>query len=202
MRQAEVVVETVPAGMMGRIVGVVAQVPFADAGRGVALRLERLGDGDFAGRQAAGRVPPQNAVAVVAHAAADRVAAGEQGGPAGRADLGGGVEIGEPHPFGGHAVEVGRADARMPVAAQVAPAEIIRQDDDDVGPGRLPLGRLQPRGCTQCEQEQKLFHGSFLWRENASGRAVVGRNGGRSSWSATWRFSSFSLKVPSPSGRG
>ena len=58
VRQTEVVVEAVPAGMMGRVVGVVAQVPLSQARRGIAFRLEGLGDGDFLGGQATGRIAP------------------------------------------------------------------------------------------------------------------------------------------------
>ena len=82
VRQAEVVVEAVPQRMMGRDVRVIAQVPLADARRGVASRLEGLGQRDLLAGQAAGRVAPQDAEPVVAHAAADRIAAGEQRGPA------------------------------------------------------------------------------------------------------------------------
>src|SRR5208337_1157576 len=103
---------------VGRDVAVVAQVPFADACRGVAPSLEGLCDGNFLGWQAPGRIPPQDAVLVVTHAATDRIAPGEQGSPAGRADLGRGVEICESHPLRGHPVEVRRADAGMAVTAQ------------------------------------------------------------------------------------
>ena len=67
MRQAEIVVETVPARVMGRIVGVVAQMPLAQACRGISLGLQGLGDGDFTGRQTAGRLPPQDVRAVVTY---------------------------------------------------------------------------------------------------------------------------------------
>ena len=36
------------------------------------------------------------------------------------------------HPFGGHAVEIRRADARMTVAAQVAPTEVVGKDEYDI----------------------------------------------------------------------
>ena len=43
------------------------------------------------------------------------------------------IEAGESHPFRGHPVEVGRADAGMAVAAEIAIAEVVGEDDDDVG---------------------------------------------------------------------
>ena len=45
---AEIVVEAMPGG---EISGQVAQVPLADAHRGVATRLERFGQGDLARRE-------------------------------------------------------------------------------------------------------------------------------------------------------
>ena len=70
---------------------------------------------------------------IAGHAAANGQPAGEQRGAAGRADARGDVEIGEAHALAGHAVEVGRADARMAVATQVAVAQVVGQDDDQVG---------------------------------------------------------------------
>ena len=42
------------------------------------------------------------------------------------------VILGELQPLGGHPVEVRRADRRMPVAAQVAVAQVVGQQDDQV----------------------------------------------------------------------
>ena len=48
------------------------------------------------------------------------------------------VELGEPQPAGGEPVQVGRLDLAA-VAAQVGEAQVIGEDDDDVG-SRRPLG--------------------------------------------------------------
>ena len=122
----------------------VAEVPLADAGGGVALGLESLGQRDLVGRQPAGGVGEQHAARCRWHMpAADRQPAGEQRRPARRADLGRRVELREPHALGGHAVEVRRADGRVAVAAEVAVAEVVGEDDDDVG--RAPTIEAAPR---------------------------------------------------------
>src|SRR6476646_7146000 len=108
-----------------------AEVPFADTSGGVAERLQCLGERGFAGRQTAGRVGEENA-ALAAHAAADRQSAGKQGSSARRTqrsrDVGAGVLLA----LGGHAVQVRRANGRMPVTTQVPVAQIVGKDDDKV----------------------------------------------------------------------
>ena len=70
------------------------------------------------------------------------------------------VEVREAHALGGHAVEVGRADARMAVAAQVAVAQIVGEDDDDVGQLFGPHGAGDGDGerndCNE-EEVQRMF---------------------------------------------
>ncbi len=53
--------------------------------------------------------------------------------PGGGADGASGVVVGEAHAFGGHAVQVGRLDEALAVGAEVAVAQIVGQDEDDVG---------------------------------------------------------------------
>ena len=53
--------------------------------------------------------------------------------PAGRAHAGGGIELCELHVLRSHAVEIRRADGGVPEAAQIAVAEIVAVDDNDVG---------------------------------------------------------------------
>ena len=74
-----------------------------------------------------------------------RVSAGEQGGTA-RAAAGGVVELAEPQPVGGQAIEVGRGDLRT-VAAEIRVSQIVGQDQDDVWSGRdrgrIGVGRVR-----------------------------------------------------------
>ena len=44
-----------------------------------------------------------------------------------------GIGIGESHAVGGQAIEIRRFDLLLAVAAEVAVAEVIGQDEDDIG---------------------------------------------------------------------
>ena len=131
-------------------------MPLADGLRRIALALEGARDGDLLGRQAPRRVLCLHPVLHIAgHAAANGQAPGEQRGAAGRADGSGDVEVREAHALAGHAVEVGRADARMTVATQVAVAQIVGQNDDQVGQllGPHCRGRIGQQSQDPCQQE-------------------------------------------------
>ena len=69
---------------------------------------------------------------VAAHAAAHGITAGQQRRAAGRADFRRRVEIGKPHALRRHPIQIRRANDRVPVAAEITPAEIVGVDDDDV----------------------------------------------------------------------
>lgn len=124
----------------------------------VALFAEGVGDGDFAGRESPFGVREEDA-SRTAHAAADGIAAGQEGGPAGGADLRRDVEIGKAKPLGGHAIEMGCPDRRGAVAAEIAVAEVIGEDDDDVG----PLGGLSggDEESAEGQDEEQGTHGGF-----------------------------------------
>ena len=126
VRQAEVVVEAVPGRQEFRAI---AQVPLAVDGGGVVAALEDLGDQGLVGVDADLGARPecsQDTDAV-------RVAAGQQRGPRGRADGLGDVEVGEDAALFGHAVEVGRGVALCAKGADVGVAQVVGEDDDDVG---------------------------------------------------------------------
>jgi len=94
-----------------------AEVPFADHTGRVALRLQRLGNRDLGGGQAAGGDSTQDPELVVRHASANRVTPSQKRGAARGADFGGYVELREPGTFGRHLVQVGGPDRRVTVAA-------------------------------------------------------------------------------------
>src|SRR5687767_12441563 len=116
-----------------------AEMPFADTGCGVTCGLKRLGQRDFVVLNATGGARTEHACKSGSY----RQPAGQQRRAAWRTNRSRGVELGEPHPFPRHAVEIRRADDRMSVAAQIAPAQIVREDDDDIRPrglgARVPL---------------------------------------------------------------
>ena len=64
------------------------------------------------------------------------VLAGEQRGAGGGADGAGGVGLGEAEAIAGERVEMRRFVIRMTGAAEVAPAEIVDEDEDNASLGR------------------------------------------------------------------
>ena len=144
------------------IVGPHAQMPLADGPGGVAAFLEQFGQRHFAVRQMPRRAIAQHAKLFVAHAAADRIPSGQQRRAAGRADFGRRVEIGEPHPLGRHAIQVRRADAGMPVAAQIAVAQVVGQDENDVRMFGIGRSGLPAEDADYRRDGQNRSHGWFL----------------------------------------
>lgn len=122
-----------------------AEVPFPDAGRRIAARLQGAGDGDLALRQPPGRVREEDAPRVAAHPAPDRQAPCQQGGPAGRTDRCAHIEVGPPLALGRHAVDVRCPDARVSVAAEIAIPQVVAEDDDEARLPGGPLGREEWR---------------------------------------------------------
>jgi hypothetical protein len=66
-----------------------------------------------------------------------RVLAFKKATPRRRTHRAAGIVAGEFHPLGGHAVEIGCFDDFLPEAPEITIAEIIGEDEDDVG---LPGG--------------------------------------------------------------
>ena len=139
VQEAEEVIESLPGRLAGGAVH--SQSPFADNGGFVADRLERLCDRVVLrpkGKLAAETVRPGFVVA--ADGAVTGVKTGHQRGPGRCANGTPGVVIGEHHPPLGEAVDIGRDEFGLAVAAQVAVSQIVGQNVDDVRfsrPGRL-----------------------------------------------------------------
>src|SRR5438128_408943 len=83
----------------------------------------------FAGWNPTGRVREKDAALVVAHPAANRQSAGEQGSSARGAHRSRSIKVGPFLSFASHPVQIGRPDGRMTVAAQISVAKIVSQDD-------------------------------------------------------------------------
>ena len=120
---------------IGRNCGQVAEVPLADHAGRVAARLQQLGERDLVERQALGRAVAQHlrrrAAGDAVHAAADRQPAGQQRRPARRAHRLD-VEAGPLLPRRRHRVEARRAVVRAAEGAEIAVAQVVGEDDDDV----------------------------------------------------------------------
>ncbi|MEN9633397.1 MAG: hypothetical protein RL077_1801 [Verrucomicrobiota bacterium] len=135
----------------GGSVGVVAEMPFADVRGGVAGGAKRACDVGHAGLQPvahAARGVRRLGGIVAVDAVARRNLPGEKTAAAGRADGSGDIKLGEQRAIGGEPVEVGRLGEGVTVAAQIAPAEIVGEDEEDVGPS----GRVRG-GSDEAQQE-------------------------------------------------
>lgn len=104
-------------------------VPFSGEAGGVAGFFKELGNGDLGGAHVDAAVAGDEVV----NAGAVGAATGHEADAGGGADGGGGVEIGEANAVFGHGIQVGCFDVRVAVALEVSVAEVVGEDDDDVG---------------------------------------------------------------------
>ena len=120
------------------------EMPFAEHGCRIASLFQRLGDRDFLDgefrhidhwlERTCVPVKAINATDSV-HPGARRVLAGHQRGTCGLAVLMM-VVIGQPHPLGRQPINVGRFVILGAKARHIGVAQVISEDEDDVGPGR------------------------------------------------------------------
>ena len=150
-------VEAVPRGQE---LGLVAQVPLADAHRGVALLLEQLGHRLLLGADADGADREEH----VGQRHPLGVAAGHHLCPRRRADRRG-VEAGQLHPFGRHAVQARRAVELRAERPDVAVAHVVDEDHDEIGRGDAAGGSA---ACTTI--------GLKIRANSASGTVFVDRS--------------------------
>ena len=167
---------------------VVPKVPLSEMAGGVARGLERLGEGVVVGLQARDRVRDVYAIAarqepllkrhfreVAARcrdAGAGGVLPGHDARTRGRAERAGGIRVGQPHAPRRQAVEVRRFVVGAAITAQVAGAEIIGEDQHDVG--RLSLRCLQAsqrreqQGAEEREAGKMSWHSPGRWARNCA----------------------------------
>ena len=146
-----------------RVIRLSAEVPFADAGGDVAGRLQRFRDRDFFQRQLlrvrgiqkfrggrAAAVQPDGEIQP------GRILARMDTCPRRRTDAAGRIRVGEPHALPGQPIQVGSPVDAIAVAAQIGPAQVVGEDEDDVrrrGRG-LPGGRAS-RECNNGHRRQR-----------------------------------------------
>lgn len=135
-------VERVEAAVVREVSGGMAQVPLSHQPGAVAAALQRFGEQHFVFGDAAHvvGVAPQDVhhqvhevigrEQGVGDEGAHRVAPGEQAGARGAADRGGGVEAAQLCALGAHAPQAGQVEGG---GVQVAVAQVVGQDDDDIG---------------------------------------------------------------------
>ena len=119
-----------------------AEVPLADAGRGVACGFEGLGHIRDVGRELQGPVRHAQfgeGALVSGDPVGDmqprRVLSGHDACARGRTDRAGRIGVGEAHALRGEAVDVRRLVVRAAEAAEVSPAHVVGENEDDVGFG-------------------------------------------------------------------
>ena len=113
----------------------VPEPPLADQARRVTGAAENLGDRQIFG--------PEVVLAVAANVGVAGVQARHEYRARGGADGRTRVELREAHPFPRHAVEVRRPDPSLAVAPEVAVAEVVGEDENDVR--ALEAGRTRGR---------------------------------------------------------
>ena len=131
----------------GEKLGLVAEMPLPDACCGIAEGLQPFCDRDLGGIESlrtGGKVDP-------GHADPHSITAGEQLRPRHRADRRR-VEARELHPFGRHAVEVGGLLLRGSEWPDVAIAQVVDEDHDDVRRGR------GTHGAGRCHEGHQTGH--------------------------------------------
>ncbi len=171
----EGVLEALPSGLA---VGAgLTESPLADEGRAVAGVAKHFRDRHF--------LRPQRRVAFGERAVSPDppvagVHPGHEGGPRRRTHRAAGIVLREPHAFARETIERGRLELGLPVGAQIAIAQIVRLDQQDVR-RRLRLRALarRIRARAPAGQEPRL---SAFWSyllealHNRRGPAEAGRH--------------------------
>ncbi|MCX6933041.1 MAG: hypothetical protein NTZ29_10210 [Verrucomicrobia bacterium] len=158
-------VHGLPALLRGAEAGA-AEMPFAKVTGAVAGRTEALGQGLDLKRELAGhdrigesRIRPAMAGDVLRNAEARLVLTALKIRARRRAD-GAGVELGEAEAIAREAIEVGRFVKSVPVTAEVGPAQIVGEDDDEVGLCRFGERVRAPKAQAQSNRaKQEKPHG-------------------------------------------
>ena len=181
-RQSEEVVEAqgprprreraVPVG--SRHAFLQAEMPLPERRGAVALALAERGESGSIGLNVEWAVGEEHLA--VFHAGPPVVAARHQPVAGRRADRSGGVGAREPPAFAGEPVDVGGLQTLCPAAGQAPPAEVVGEDDHDVGPAcrRLigPAGRRGDHTDRASEGGEKL---TKTEGSHASGVQCMGR---------------------------
>ena len=134
-----------------RELGLITEMPFPDHRSGIAARFQRLRDGDLGRRQSPGGIRKEHAAAITIHASAHGQPSGEQRRAARGANGVRGIEIREAQPLGRHPIQMRRTNRRMPIATEIAVAEIIAEYYDNV---RRPIGRGGKMRCRKKGDEE------------------------------------------------
>ena len=125
----------------------IADAPLTEAAGLVAVFLEHLGEGEVTWLQLARAVATDPGVA--------GMQAGHQHATRRCTNCAAGVVTREAHAFFGHAVEVRGAQRLLAVTTEVAPAKVVREDVNDIGPLCLRLAKREQ----QAKRDENTFGG-------------------------------------------
>ncbi|OPZ04305.1 MAG: hypothetical protein BWZ10_03187 [candidate division BRC1 bacterium ADurb.BinA364] len=170
--EAEVIVESALVRAQSLLE---ADMPFPGHSGCIAQVLELFGQSLLIQRQAEIFGGEAFGAGIVLEAKAMLIAPRHQAGARRRADRMGGVAVGEAHAIGGQRVDVWRGDVLATLAAQVGVAQIVGENDDDVGLGRpgcfggsgqtcqaQPGRRSRPGGLQEIAAIQLRWHDPVL----------------------------------------
>ena len=97
--------------------------------------------------------------------------AGQESGTRRRADGSRGVGLGEAGAFGGELIQVGRVLILATEATEVIDAEVVGEEDDEVGRGLLRGGRDQREQGAEEQSEEEAGHALGLTSRRVVQRA-------------------------------
>src|SRR5579859_2054280 len=159
-----------------------SQVPLSGDGGSVSRAAERRGQRRLSGGERLEILGRQQQALPVSAEEVRRVQprgilSGQDARPRGAADIAGGVTLGEPHALGGQAVDRGRFIEGTAATAQVAPAQVVRQQEDDVpsgGRGLLRTGARRDCGERQNREYPSELHRSTLTIDGSHMTRILG----------------------------
>ena len=131
-----------------------AQAPFADAACFVPGLLQEVTESE--GSSWNWPLAFRGEFTIITNIGVASMFAGEEHATGGRTDRTAGVELGEAHPPGGKPINVGRFDLRLTVTAEVGVAQVIGEQQDDVGGRHSALGKTH-------DQEHQQSRCKYFW---------------------------------------
>lgn len=138
-----------------------AESPFAEATANVARLAEQLRQRDGVGWNRI--LTLRWSAAVVADEGVSRVLASHQHAAGRSTDRVAGIMLRQPHPFGSEFVQMRRLDFRLSKAADLTVAEIVCQDENDVGTTWFGTGgSVQPQSTQRKGGNESKGHGAYL----------------------------------------
>src|SRR5208337_1484367 len=120
-----------------------AVLPLAEKAAPVTALLERLGDRHLLGRQV---------LIVAPHAGVNRVLASQEGPAAGTTDRCRRIAVPQNDAISRQAIEMRSGPLRSPIETDVAPAQVVGNDEDDV---RCPLSPQDRSHLDSRDRSQK-----------------------------------------------